>query len=123
MKPFKLSGVIKRWDGNGRKFGYPTANIEAPEDAPEGLFVGHVILNKKSLPAMIFIGAPITLNDQRRRAEAHILDFEDRDLYGESVIFEVESKLRDNVKFEGEEKLIEQMKKDEVLARKYFKGS
>ncbi len=123
VKKFTLSGVVKPFDGNGRKFGYPTANIEAKSDTPEGVFVGYVHLSGGRLPALIFVGAPITLNIETKRAEAHILDFEDRDLYGEKIAFEVESKLRDNAKFKNEQELLQQMKKDEIQGRNHFKGA
>ncbi len=121
MTEFELSGIVTPYTGAGRKLGYPTANIETVEDTEEGLFVGYVDLAGKDMPALIFIGAPITLGDHVKRAEAHILDFEDRDLYGEKVVFRVKEKLRNNVMFNSEEELVEQMRIDEVHARKYFR--
>lgn len=120
MQTLILSGTVTPYAGNGRRLGYPTANIEAPSDTPEGLFLGYVVLQNQKMPALIFIGAPITLNDTVKRAEAHILDFADRDLYGEVVSFEISSKLRDNVKFDSEAALIEQMQADEAHARAHF---
>jgi riboflavin kinase/FMN adenylyltransferase len=121
MEMFKLSGVVTPYTGNGRKLGYPTANIPISVDAAEGLFVGTVLLEGNELLALVFIGAPITLDDNIKRAEAHILDFKDRDLYGEEVVFTVEKKLRENEKFVDVETLIEKMEQDEVEAREYFK--
>ena len=126
MDKLILQGVVTPYAGDGRKIGYPTANIPISSDVPEGLFVGTLLLDNLELPSIIFIGAPVTLDDHVKRAEAHILDFEDRDLYGENVTFTVEKKLRDNKKFESVELLIEQMEMDEVEAREYFnlkKGS
>ena len=121
MEKFRLQGTVKPFAGDGRKLGYPTANIEVNNDIAEGLFVGYVKLLNKKLPALIFIGAPITFGDSMKRAEAHILDFEDKDLYGESLEFIVTSKMRDNKKFNSKEELIKQMKQDEQDARNYFK--
>ncbi len=121
MKTFSLSGTVKPFAGNGRKFGYPTANIEIDLATQEGLFVGYVEMNKTDYPALIFIGTPITLEDEVKRAEAHILDFEDRDLYGEQVVFRVTKKLRNNHDFGDLDALIEQMHIDEGVAREYFK--
>ena len=121
MALFEVSGTVKPFVGNGRKFGYPTANIEIPVDTPEGLFVGYTELNGALLPSIIFIGAPVTLDDEIKRAETHILDFEDRDLYGEEITMSITKKLRDNHKYDSIEALIEQMKIDETIARDYFK--
>ena len=120
FRSFTLSGTVTPYTGNGRKMGFPTANIPIPTNTPEGLFLGHVKLEKKDWPALIFIGAPITLNDPLKRAEAFVLDFKDRDLYGEKVVYKIEFKLRENVKYEGVPQLIKQMKKDEIDAREYF---
>lgn len=118
---FKLSGVTKPFKGNGRKLGYPTANIDISADTPEGQFLGTVEFNGNSHNAIIFIGTPVTMGDTVKRAEAHILDFEDKDLYDADMVFCVEYKLRDNKLFDSEELLIEQLKDDEIQARKYFK--
>lgn len=118
--PFTLHGVVKPFSGNGRKFGYSTANIEVPIDTPEGIFVGWTTLNNKKLASVQFIGQPITVGDTIKRAESHIFDFEDRDLYGESIQLIVLEKLRDNIKFDSINELLEQMKKDEQTARLYF---
>lgn len=119
---FSLSGKVTPYEGNGRKLGYPTANIPVSVETEEGIFVGTVLLHNKKYPALIFVGAPITLNDDVKRAEAHILDFKDRDLYGEQVVFEIEKKIRNNEKFDTVDGLLEQMKQDEVDARAHFKG-
>ena len=115
-----FSGVTRKFSGQGRKLGYPTANIEAPADAKDGLYLGYTELNNKLLPSIIFIGKPITLEETNRRAESYIIDFEDRDLYGEEIIMLVVKKLRNNKKFNSVEELKDQMKKDEQAAKEYF---
>lgn len=118
---FKLSGVTKPFKGNGRKLGYPTANIDVDANTPEGQFLGTVEFNGDTYNATIFVGVPVTMGDTIKRAEAHILDFEDRDLYSTDMTFYVEHRLRDNRFFDFEELLIKQMRQDETEARKYFK--
>lgn len=120
MKKFQLAGTVKPYSGQGRWLGYPTANIECPANTPESVFVGYTTLMNKRLPSIIFIGAPITLGETIKRAESHILDLEDRDLYGQEILVEVVEKLRDNEKFNSRDELIKQMKRDEQIARKYF---
>ncbi len=120
MDQFEFSGIVTPFTGNGRKLGYPTANIPISVNSDEGLFAGTVLLDGEYLPALIFIGAPVTLDDDIKRAEAHILDFEDVDLYGKPVVFSVEKKMRDNEKFTSIEALIVQMKTDEQEVRVYF---
>ncbi len=122
MTEYKLTGTVKKFSQEGRKLGYPTANIECEANAPEGVFVGYTKLINKRLPSIIFVGTPITLGETLKRAESHILDYEDKDLYGQSIQIEIERKLRDNEKFNSRVDLIKQMKQDEQLARKYFEN-
>lgn len=120
MKPFKLAGTVKPFSGQGRKLGYPTANIECAPDTPEGTFVGYTTLMNHDLPSIIFIGAPVTLGETYKRAESYILDLEDKDLYGQEILIEVIHKLRDNQKFKSVDELVKQIKLDETLARTWF---
>ncbi len=114
----KFSGKVMKNSGRGKKIGFPTANMEAPKDLENGLFLG--LANTK--PALIFIGANETFDETDRRVEVYILDF-DGDLYGQTIEIEVHKKIRDVIKFESKGALIEQMKKDESEARKYFSPS
>jgi riboflavin kinase/FMN adenylyltransferase len=111
----KFKGIVKRYSGRGRQLGFPTANIQAPKDLSDGLYVG--LANDK--PSLIFIGANQTFGETDRRAEIYILDFND-DLYDKLIEIETLKKLRDVIKFETKEELITQMKKDEEDARLYF---
>lgn len=119
----KMSGVIKKYTGNGRRLGFPTANIELREadSIKDGLYCGITTLNSSQLFSVIYVGAPEIYNDKIRRLESYILDFPDIDLYGKSIEVEILHRLRDNKPFDSEELLIAQMKKDEVEARKFFK--
>lgn len=119
--PFNITGVVKPFSGNGREFGYPTANIDVPASTPEGIFAGWTLLGGKKLASVQFIGQPVTMGETIKRAESHIFDFEDRDLYGEIIEMEVLKKLRDSIKFDSADELLKQMKKDETAARLYFK--
>lgn len=116
-----FTGTVRSHDKNGRKLGYPTANIKAPQDIQGGIFAGLVKLRGKNYPAMIFIGEPITLGKTVRRAEAHILDFKDDDLYGEEVIFKLLEHIRDNKKFVDVDTLIAAIKGDEKVIRAFFR--
>lgn len=123
--PIKISGVATPNKGNGRKFGYPTANIACPTDLEEGVFVGFTtlkfnLLKYVSMPSFVFVGNPETLNEPEKRLETHIFDIPDEDLYGAHISVELVKKLRDNQKFESVGDLITQMKIDEVNARRFF---
>lgn len=122
----KFSGVVKKNLGRGRKLGFPTANIDAPEDIEDGLYTGlvhihTVVYDGKPRQSIVFIGAAETFGDKQRKAEIFILDF-DENLYGLEISVEVLKKIRENKKFESQEALIEQMRHDEQVARNFFKS-
>ena len=116
---FTLSGFVKKDKGRGKKLGYPTANIEAAPDLPDGIYVAHTKYDKKKSPSLVFIGSPITFYEVDKKTEVYILDYS-KEIYDEFLEVEVLKKLRDNIKFDSKEALIEQMKKDEQDARKFF---
>ena len=114
----KIRGIVHKHKGNGRKFGYPTANIECPTDLEEGVFVGRTTLDGEPLPSFVFVGAAEPLGETNKRLESHIFDFEDRYLYGEEITVEILDKIRDNKIFDSVKELLEQMKRDETEARR-----
>jgi len=117
----KFTGIVKRGSGRGKALGFPTANIEAPENAGDGIYVGTVHCHTVAYDSVIFVGAAETFGEHERKAEVYILDFSE-DLYGQAIQVEIVKKLRDNQKFESEQALIEQMQKDEQVAREFFRS-
>jgi len=111
----KFSGIVKKNLGRGKKLGFPTANIEAPKDLVDGLYVGFV----EGKPALIFVGANETFEEADRQAEVYLLDFMG-DLYDKKIHVETIKKTREVIKFNSAEELIEQMKQDEQVAREFF---
>ncbi|TSA45337.1 hypothetical protein D4R52_02680 [bacterium] len=117
----KFSGIVKKHIGRGKTLGFPTANLEIDGGAEEGVYCGFVVLvpEQSTRPSLIFIGAPKTFGETDKKAEVFILDFSG-DLYDKELKVELVKKLRGNIKFESQEKLIEQMKEDEKKARLFF---
>jgi len=112
-----ITGKVIKGAGRGRDMGFPTANLDIENiEAEEGIWIGYA--DKK--PALIFIGAAKTFGETQKRAEVYLLDF-DGDLYGQEIAVELIEKIRENNKFDNPGALIEQMKQDEITARKYFK--
>lgn len=119
MEPKKFSGVVKSHAKRGKKLGFPTANLDVLLGIADGIYAGFCHYDGVANPSLIFIGAPITFDDPRRRAEVYLLDF-DEDLYGEEVEVELIKKMRDNIKFSSEAELTAQMQEDEKQAREFF---
>ena len=116
--PFMTEGIVVHGDARGRTIGYPTANL-APLDRvylpSEGVYVAEVDVDGKRYRAMTSVGKNVTFDGTELRIEAHIFEF-DRFIYGEKMTIFWLEKIRDMVKFDGIEGLMEQMKSDESYA-------
>ena len=116
--PFMTEGIVVHGDARGRTIGYPTANL-APFDRvhlpSEGVYVAEVEVDGKRYRAMTSVGKNVTFDGTELRIEAHIFGF-DRFIYGEKMTIFWLEKIRDMVKFDGIESLMEQMKSDESYA-------
>ncbi|HFI0735352.1 TPA: bifunctional riboflavin kinase/FAD synthetase [Streptococcus suis] len=116
--PFMTEGIVVHGDARGRTIGYPTANL-APFDRvhlpSEGVYVADVEVDGKRYRAMTSVGKNVTFDGTEMRIEAHIFGF-DRFIYGEKMTIFWLEKIRDMVKFDGIESLMEQMKSDESYA-------
>ncbi|MFC0529633.1 bifunctional riboflavin kinase/FAD synthetase [Phytohabitans kaempferiae] len=123
-RPHRVEGAIVRGDQRGRQLGFPTANFltgthtAVPAD---GVYAGWVIRGGERLPAAASVGTNPTFAGEDRRVEAHILDF-DGDLYGERLGLEFVANLRGQVKYDGVEPLIAQIKEDVAQTRALLNG-
>ena len=70
---------------------------------------------------MTSIGENITFNERDYKIESHLIDF-NSNLYGKKIKIEFVEFIRDNIKFNSIEGLIEQIKKDVNYARKHEKN-
>lgn len=119
--PQTIKGTVTRFAGNGRKLGYPTANLAVQTDLSDGVYFGWASLaGKPERPALIFIGTPTTVGDTKRRVEAHILDLEDKDYYGQELELKIAHFYRPNQTFDSVDDLVKAMKADEQAGRSWF---
>ena len=122
---YALSGPVVHGDGRGRKINIPTANIDYPKDKviPSfGVYATWVWVDGKRHQAATNIGINPTFTPDKEtpNVEAHILDF-DRDLYDRHVRLEFVARLRDEMKFDGVEALLEQIHADIDKTRNILK--
>ncbi len=112
---FTLSGEVAKGDQRGRTLGFPTANLVPDlEQAlpPDGVYTTRAFVGETAYPAVTNIGIRPTFGDGKRIVEVHILDFEDRELYGHEIMIELVQRLRGEVRFSGADELKAQMKRD-----------
>lgn len=128
-RPHQVEGVVVRGAQRGRDLGFPTANLESLRHTAvprDGVYAGY--LNCKGYarrhddhsaghpdarwPAAISIGVNPTFEGGERTVEAYALDRDDLDLYGEHVGVDFTARLRDTLKFDSVDALVEQMRAD-----------
>lgn len=112
----RFSGKIIPGRGVGRTLGFPTLNLEVPENflSESGVFAARLFLDEKVWPAILFFGKRATF-DNKKTLEIHVLT-----KFTESATeaaFEILTKIRAGQKFGSAEELKKQIEKDCVTAR------
>lgn len=121
IEPIMISGIVTRFKGNGRRLGYPTANITTNTDAKDGVYFGFAdMASFVHHPSIIFVGTPTTMGDTERRVEVHLFDIPDKDYYDENITAKLLHYHRENQTFASVDELVKTMKGDETAARQWL---
>ncbi|MDH5525822.1 MAG: bifunctional riboflavin kinase/FAD synthetase [Nitrospirota bacterium] len=127
-RPYCLKGKVVAGRGRGRELGYPTANLEIPEElVPEnGVYAARVavwepvIEGSEADPshhdAIVYVGTRPTFLEAERLIEVHLLD-DFRDLYGHRIRIDFSGRVREERIFESAGELKEQIGRDLATAR------
>jgi riboflavin kinase / FMN adenylyltransferase len=115
--PFQLEGMVVEGDGRGRSLEMPTANVTPAADVlvpATGIYAGFALDHA----AAISVGSRPTFKpDSEIVVEAHLIDFEG-DLYDRPLRIAFLERLRDEVRFDDPDELVEQMRRDVQQVRK-----
>lgn len=109
-----LTGTVIHGLKNGRKFGFPTINIQLDDTCQfddTGVFAVTILLRNKKYQGMLYVGTRPTLRLQNKSLEINIFDF-DEDCYDEKVRFNILKKIRPEINFESIDLLLNQIRKD-----------
>ncbi|CAN5497516.1 bifunctional riboflavin kinase/FAD synthetase [soil metagenome] len=126
-RPFEVRGPVVKGDQRGRLLGFPTANVEVPNQMcmpADGVYAGwYRRPDGVANPCAINLGRRPTFYEHADSSllEAHLIDF-DGDLYGEPARVSFVDFLRSERKFDGIDALIEQLKHDVDHARTILAG-
>jgi len=118
-RPFDVDGTVLRGDRRGTDLGFPTANLRLDRSIahpPRGVYAGRAVTEGDiAYTAAINVGVnPQFGGDPDTtpwRVEAYLLDY-GGDLYDRRLRVELHERLRDELKFESVDALVEQMAKD-----------
>lgn len=120
-RPFGLTGTVIKGDGIGKKFGFPTANIQVKQDyklrPQNGVYLVRSELSGIAFFGMMNIGMRPTVSGKTTQTEIHFFNL-DQNLYDLEISLEVLEKIREEVKFNSTNELTEQLKKDRINCEK-----
>jgi riboflavin kinase / FMN adenylyltransferase len=127
-RPHEVRGVVDHGDARARELGFRTANLDVPATTclpADGIYAGwYVTPDGVRHPTAISLGKRPTFYERAETSllEAHLIDF-DGDLYGQPARVQFVERLRDELKFDSVEALVEQMARDVDRSRALLTGT
>ncbi|MEG0264978.1 MAG: riboflavin biosynthesis protein RibF [Erysipelotrichaceae bacterium] len=122
---YQMEGIVIKGNKIGRTIHYPTANLKPIANyiiCKRGVYAGYAIVLGVRYSAFINIGYNPSFNLQDELSiEVHIFDF-NLDIYNESVTIIFVERLRDEIKFDGKDALIQQLNEDKEKTLTLLKG-
>lgn len=118
-RPLRLSGLVTSGFQNGRKMGFPTANLTPDADIllpGDGVYYGRCTVDDNVYRAVINVGKNPTFNAETRTVEAHIIGYSD-DLYGYRIELEFLERIRGEMRFNSIDELKKQIARDKEYAQ------
>lgn len=117
-KPYLIKGKVIHGKKLGRTIGFPTANLQFDEKMiipKKGVYYTNIEYNNKIFKGITSVGNNPTVNGKQLTIETFILNFNDT-IYGQEIKVYFIERIRDEIKFNSLEELIEQIKQDEKFA-------
>lgn len=108
------SAVVLKGSRDGHTIGFPTVNLDPaiiPNDTKHGVYAATVRYENKTYKAALFYGSRLVKNETNTKLEIYLIDF-DKEIYDQTIEFQVGSFIRDNMNFSSMEQLKMQIEKD-----------
>jgi riboflavin kinase/FMN adenylyltransferase len=129
-RPYCLKGQVVPGVARGREMGFPTANLNIPEELvpANGVYAARAAVSEPSEPgeapepdtrwydAAVYIGTRPTFAAHERLIEVHLLDTR-RELYGHRIRIDFVDRVRPEMVFAGPAELSAQIGRDVARAR------
>ena len=117
--PHAIEGKVVHGEERGRTIGFPTANLGSETQGyipVDGVYAGWLVDGDNRRPAAISIGTKPTFSEKtglhERVVEAYAITDDWLDLYGHNVRVEFVGFLRPQVKFDGPDQLVAELKRN-----------
>lgn len=108
---FYIQSKVIEGDRRGRTIGFPTANLEIPNDVilPSiGVYAAFTMVGGENYKSMVNVGINPTFDGNKLHIESNLFDF-DQNIYGKEIQIKFVQKIRDEVKFENLDSLKKQL--------------
>jgi riboflavin kinase / FMN adenylyltransferase len=89
-------GIVQKGTKRAAALGFSTINISFQDANVSGIYAARVNIGQEEYAAAAFA------DPKRHTLEAHLLDFQPRELYGEEVTIALVEKVRDSKAFEND---------------------
>ncbi|MDZ7798915.1 MAG: riboflavin kinase [Patescibacteria group bacterium] len=106
-----IQGPVIKGDGQGKKQGFPTANLNPnlAKNIEPGVYACFAFLKKEKYPAILIFGAL----DKNNCSKLEVFFLKNcPDIYGQKIKVKIIKKIRPLIKFYSKRKLYQQVKKD-----------
>jgi riboflavin kinase / FMN adenylyltransferase len=121
--PYTIRGEVVHGRKIGRTLGMPTTNLIPPSSKllpPFGVYASKTLIDDVYHPGVTNIGYKPTVGEEEYvGVETYIFDY-DNNLYGKMIEVELFDYMRPELKFSSLEELMQKMREDIVVAKKYF---
>ncbi len=114
---YSVHGKVVNGSGRGKTIGFPTANIIPEEELfpDDGVYATVVKIDAEFYDSVTNVGSNPTFNEETRRIETYIFNF-DKDLYNREIEVFFVARLRPEIKFNDATQLKNRIRKDIELA-------
>jgi riboflavin kinase/FMN adenylyltransferase len=118
---FVISATVVHGNHLGRTLGFPTANLDLSDNHPfllaHGVYAVTAVVNSVVYKGMANAGIRPTISGKALSVEVNLFDFSG-DLYGTTLVVSFLERIRDEVKFETLDLLVQQIHHDKQTALK-----
>ncbi|MFH0733290.1 MAG: riboflavin biosynthesis protein RibF [bacterium] len=123
MQNYFIEGIVVKGSQRGRELGFPTANIKTDDDKllpVEGVYAVSCKIENIVYFGMMNIGKRPTFDKfEKPIIEINLFEF-NLDIYDKKVWIEIYDFIRDEVRFNSKEDLIEQLRLDKATIENYL---
>lgn len=116
-RPYQFAGRVIHGNKQGRKLGFPTANLTFQgKPTLHGVYAAWIIIDDRRHQSALAIGNRPAIGGTKLTIESHVINFE-KDIYGKYISVEPIKKIRDEKDYPDIESLISAIQADIIICK------